>query len=110
MFPAPASYDDLTNIQGLAGQGETGAGTPPYTPIEKAFGAHYIVQIPIAPGNQYYDPSYGVTYPSQAGFESQAVAGYAKAMGEDSGGLLHFRVYSSLPPNIAFAISTRSSM
>jgi hypothetical protein len=110
MFPPLASYGNLTNIQGLAGQGETGAGTPPYTPVEKAFGAHFIVQIPIAAGNQYYDPSYGVTYPSPAGFESQAVAGYATTITPDSGGNFHFRIYSTLPPNITFTLIAARSM
>lgn len=53
-----AGYGDLTNNQGLAGQGET-------TPLEKVFARHFIVQISVAPGNQYYDPSYGITYSSE---------------------------------------------
>jgi hypothetical protein len=110
MFPPLASYGNLTNIQGLPGQGESGAGTPPYTPVEKVFGSHYIVNITIASGNQYYDPSYGVTYPSPAGFESQAVAGYAKKIAPDSGGNFHFRTYSPLLPNIMFTVITTSSM
>ncbi len=111
MFPALTSYGDLANLPGLAGQGEGGT-TPPYTPVEKVFDLHFIVQIPTAPGNQYYDPSYGVTYPSAAGFESKVLAGYAKYLGNDvvNGSNSHFRVYSTSPPNITFTPVPSSSM
>jgi hypothetical protein len=61
-------------------------------------------------GNQYYDPSYGVTYPSDVGFESQAVAGYAYRFPIiDGPGTYH--VFSPIvgKPNIIFTpVSSRS--
>ena len=108
--PPPGGFGDLTNEIGVPGQNEPTApgpnepGTPSVTPSEKVFGLHFIVEIPIAPfGNQYYDPSYGVTYPSAAGFESQAVQGYTRQVGSDPGtNNFHFRVaiVSGLPVNI----------
>jgi hypothetical protein len=80
MVPVPSGgFGDLTNETGLAGQGEP----PPSTPVEKVFDFHFIVQIPIASGNQYYDPSYGKTYSSASDFESKAVAGYATQINGD---------------------------
>lgn len=84
MVPARMDYGDLSNQAGIAGQNAIPFPLFPYipTPLEKVFARHFIVQVPWldglpAGGNHYYDPSYGVTYPSVAGFESQAVAGYA---------------------------------
>jgi hypothetical protein len=94
MVPTPsAGFGDLIDGMGIPGQGEG-------TPEEKVFDLHFIVQVPIASGNQYYDPSYGVTYPSAVGFESQSVQGYAKQMGSDFGGQYHFRVAISPPLNV----------
>jgi hypothetical protein len=54
-------------------------------------------------GSQYYDPSYGVTYPSAAGFETHAVQGYATQIGSDSGGSYHFRFPTPGAPNITLS-------
>jgi hypothetical protein len=108
--PPPGGFGDLTNDMGVPGQNEPG--TPPVTPSEKVFGLHFIVEIPIASGNQYHDPSYGVTYPSPAGFESQAVQGYARQIGSDLGtNNFHFRVaiISGLPVYIQFVPVSGSS-
>jgi hypothetical protein len=118
MVPTPAGgYGlDLTNLQGIQGQGENGTTTPPYTPLEKVFDSHFIAQIPTldgAPtaGNQYYDPSYGVTYPSEAGFESQAVAGYAYEFFVDLGtGVNHVFTPIAGSPNIRFDVFLPFSM
>jgi hypothetical protein len=105
MVPTPSGgYGDLTNQSGAAGQGEQGS-SPPFTPLEKVFALHFIVQIPTldgnaTPGNWYYDPSYGLTYPSAAGFESQAVSGYAYQYFEDLGSG-RYHVYAAGTPNIA---------
>jgi hypothetical protein len=113
MVPAPSSYGDLTNCiggltgcNGLPGQGST---VFPLTgsPLEKVFASHFILQIPIATGNQYYDPSYGVTYPSAAGFEAQAIAGYAAQILGDApfSDNYHFRTVSGTP-DITFTTVT----
>jgi hypothetical protein len=104
MFPtATGGYGDLTNESGLPGQGET-------TPVEKVFACHFFLQLTFVSGNQYYDPSYGVTYPSAAGFESAAVAGYtvqSLALGDVlTSPNYHFRLASSGPPNITFNVSS----
>jgi hypothetical protein len=102
MSPPPAGgYGDLTNNAGVAGQGEA-------TPLEKVFDSHFIVQIPSASGNQYYDPSYGVTYPNQLGFETQAVAAYALKMTPDSltDGNYHARLPIAGSLNITFTMFT----
>jgi hypothetical protein len=69
------------------------------------------VQYP-AGGTLWYDPSYGVTYPSPAGFESQAIQGYAKQILPDSGGDYHFRpgFVFGVPPNISFIVISQLSM
>ncbi len=64
-------YGDLTNVNGLPGQNSP-------KPSEKIFAFHFIVN---ASGG-YYDPSYGVTYTGAAGFESSALAGYARDFGD----------------------------
>ena len=118
MVPTPSSgYGDLTNLQGVAGQGENMNTSPPFTPLEKVFASHFIVQIPTldgAPtnGNQYYDPSYGVTYPSPAGFEAQAVAGYAAQFAPDVSGSGGYHVFAPIPgtPNISFTYISANSM
>jgi hypothetical protein len=118
MVPTPAvGYGpDLTNRQGVQGQGENPYTTPPLTPLEKVFDYHFIVKIPTldnAPtvGNQYYDPSYGVTYPSEAGFESQAVAGYAYEFFLDLGtGTNHVFTPIAGSPNIRFTPVPQFSM
>lgn len=76
---ARTAFADLANVGGAPGQNEQTVlpGVPSATPLEKVFDAHFIVRVPIASGNQYYDPSYGVTYASYGGFETQAVEGYA---------------------------------
>ncbi len=104
MVPLPSAFGDLGYATGIAGQGNA-------QPSEKVFNSHYIVQIPSASGNQYYDPSYGVTYPSAAGFELQSVQGYAKSIG-DPAGQYHFRKAISPPlaPNITFTVNTSFSM
>jgi hypothetical protein len=90
MVPTPASFGDLFNDPGKAGQGSG-------TPREKVFERHFIVQVVgEVPGctaygalstSTLYDPSYGVTYSpysaggnpatTQAGFEHDAVSGFA---------------------------------
>jgi hypothetical protein len=119
MVPALSSYGDLTNCTGppTGCNGLPGQGSYSYpltgSPLEKVFGSHFIVQIPIASGNQYYDPSYGVTYLNEAGFESQAVVGYAQQMVPDArgSGNYHFCAVSGTPicgssgtPNVTFTI------
>jgi hypothetical protein len=94
MSPALSSYGDLGNLSGIPGQN-------PGTPVEKVFANHFIVRVPIAQGNQYYDPSYGVTYSGPAGFESQAITGYAKYLG-DPGQTYRVKVPVSESPNITF--------
>jgi hypothetical protein len=106
---------DLTNLP-MQGQGESPFTTPPLTPLEKVFDRHFIVQVPIldnAPtaGNQYYDPSYGVTYPSEVGFESQAVAGYAYEFPFDFlSGINHVFTPIAGKPNIVFIPAAPYSM
>ena len=105
MFPvSPDGYGDLINNEGLAGQGEI-------TPLEKVFDFHFIVKIPAASGNQYYDPSYGSTYSSELGFEAQAVVGYASQnFGDDpTSGNYHFRTSAGVA-NISFLPNTNFSM
>lgn len=116
MVPPRSDYGDLQNRLGLPGQGGKDTTFPPYTPLEKVFDYHFIVQVPIldgfpVSGNQYYDPSYGVTYPSELGFESQAVAGYAYEFpdDEDTGTYHVFRPISG-SPNIRFVPVLERSM
>ncbi|MBD9358865.1 carboxypeptidase-like regulatory domain-containing protein [Methylomonas albis] len=59
-------YADLTNINGLPGQNSP-------RPSEKIFNSHFIVKAL----SGYYDPSYGVTYAGEQGFETSALEGYA---------------------------------
>jgi hypothetical protein len=117
MVPALPSYGDLTNCaggssgcNGLPGQGST---VSPLTgsPLEKVFCCHFIVQIPIVSGDQYFDPSYGVTYSSAANFEALAVAGYATQIGTDppGSGTFHFRTLSGTP-DITFTPLMPNSM
>ena len=117
MVPTPAGgYGDLTNLAGIPGQGGTGLTSPPYTPREKVFDFHFIVQVSMLDGlptigNQYFDPSYGVTYPSSIGLEAQAVAGYAYNFpGLDDPGVYH--VFRPIPgsPNILFTPFVSRSM
>ena len=78
MDPPPAGgYGDLSSLIGVPGQSTV-------TPIEKAFNRHFIVQISLASGNQYFDASYGLTYLDEAGFELQSVAGDGNQMDGDS--------------------------
>jgi hypothetical protein len=71
MVPPPAGgFGDLTNVSGSPGQG-----TP--TPSEKVFLFHFIVKVDanlFGVGGAYFDPSYGVTYASEADFEAKAIA------------------------------------
>jgi hypothetical protein len=114
MDPPPASYGDLTNCTG----GSTGCNGLPgqglLFPLEKAFNRHFIVQAPTASGNQYFDPSYGVTYPSAPGFETQSVAGYAAQFGplELGTSKYQFRPAIAAPygPNISFSTVSANSM
>ncbi len=64
----------MTNKETLHGQNTT-------PPAEKVFIRHWIVKVQVNDGNEeinnnYYDPSYGVTYINEADFESKAVEGY----------------------------------
>lgn len=70
----------VTDQDGVAGQNTD-------NPLS-AFGLHYIVyyvyEDPVNPFldfQQYYDPSYGLTYESELDFETRAVAGYFMAVG-----------------------------
>jgi hypothetical protein len=117
MFPAPHSFGDLTSLVGITGQGENGAVSPPFTPVEKVFDYHFIVQVPLLDGsplagNQFFDPSYGVTYPSDAGFEAQAIAGYASQFPPDDTSLGQYHVFRPIPgsPDISFLINPNNSM
>jgi hypothetical protein len=118
MVPTPAGGygSDLTNLQGVVGQGENGTTLPAYTPLEKVFAFHFIVQVPTldgmpTAGNQYYDPSYGLTYSSEIGFESQAVAGYAYEFPFDVGtGINHVFTPIAGSPNIRFIPVPQMSM
>jgi len=135
-------YGDLTNMPGLAGQGESST-TPAGTPAEKVFDSHFIVQIgcitstpsnpqiscismgnppvpcvsgnpqaPYGPGTQFFDPSYGVTYSSEAGFEMHSVAGYAQQNFGDvfHGPNYHLHAPVSGAPNICFTPLPGASM
>ena len=108
MVPTPSGgYADLTN-PGIQGQGGSGFTSPAFTPREKVFDFHFIVQVPLLDGiptlgNQYFDPSYGVNYASSIGFEAQAVAGYAYRFTLfDPPGV--YRAFIPIPgsPNISF--------
>jgi hypothetical protein len=119
MFPAPlpTAFGDLTNLGGVPGQGENGTTDPPYTPVEKVFDYHFIVQVPTVDGSpptgdEFFDPSYGVTYPSAAGFESKAVAGYALQFPPDVLGSGTYHVFTPIAgsPNISFTPVTGKSM
>lgn len=78
-------YGDLVSKNTLAGQNSR-------PPSEKMFGSHYIVKVlppdpsqpPVVPldEDQYFDPSYGVTYKNQDDFEDKAVDGYALRIGQ----------------------------
>lgn len=106
MVPTPSGgFGDLTNAPGEPGQSNP-------TPLEKVFTFHFIVQVPIASGDQYYDPSYGFTYPSAGGFESTSVAGYAAQINPDTMGNYHFRVSISPPlqVNVTFTPLAAFSM
>lgn len=59
------TYGDLTNGTGLAGQNAA-------TPSPKVFSQHLIIKY----NNQYFDPSYGVTYSGEADFQNQAISGF----------------------------------
>src|SRR5437764_663498 len=73
-FPAWSDCGDLRNMEGIVGQGENGTTSPPFTPVGKIFDSHSIVQVPVVdgvplPADQFFDPSYGRTYSSEAVFE-----------------------------------------
>lgn len=102
-------YRDLDNILGLAGQNSSQL-------AEKAFNLHFIVQLSSAVGNQYFDPSYGVTYAKNAGFESQAVFGSPSTWRgrleawEDRAHLTSVRRAPLLSSNIVFTTVAGKSM
>jgi hypothetical protein len=111
--PPPLGFGDLFNLAGIAGQNSSPFATTPFirTPLDKVFDSHFIVQIPAAMGNQYYDASYGVTYPSETGFQSQAVAGYAQQRASDAGPNYHFGLVGTAGlPTIVFTPVGRNSM
>lgn len=89
---------------------------PPYTPLEKVFERHFIVRVPTVDGqttagDQYFDPSYGVTYTSEAGFESRAIAGYAYQFAFEVGSeFWHISRPMSGLPNIRFTLVPLQSM
>ena len=67
----PSVSGDMTNLPGLPGQNS------PW-PAEKIFRYHFL-EATASDTLHYYDPSYGVVYPaSDAGFQSNAVAGYCE--------------------------------
>ncbi len=79
--PMPGNvYGDLTSLNSLAGQN-----TAP--PSEKVFDSHFIVKVAtaISGGDPYFDPSYGVTYASDANFEAKALNGYASDFSDGPG-------------------------
>jgi hypothetical protein len=55
-------------------------------------------------GTVFFDPSYGVTYQSEATFESQSVTGYVNQNNGDpvGGTSYHFRGPSPGVPNVCF--------
>jgi len=117
MFPQRADFGDLTNLQGLRGQGENNTTSPLFTPVEKVFDFHFIVQIPLVDGStpsgdQFFDPSYGVTYSSPAGFEAKAIAGYASQFPPDPAGSGTYHVFTPTAgsPNISFTSVPQLSM
>ena len=76
MVPEPASYGDLDNDEGIAGQGTL-------KPGEKVFIRHFIVKLDPqllkdSSGPPYFDPSYGTRYKDAADFQSQAIEGYVR--------------------------------
>jgi len=95
-------YGDLTSRGTVPGQNST-------PPSEKAFGSHFIVMV--APGqspvvdssaDQYFDPSYGVTYTNPSSFEIRAVDGYFTRFPLDATGVFHVRKPVDNSPNITF--------
>ena len=99
-------YGDFTNASGLPGQNGSPTSLPPYTPSEKFFGSHYIVQLPdwlagAVPGGPFLDPSYGLAYANGAAFE-RGVAGYGvmdpntKYFGNDAS---HWVIRTPTPPS-----------
>lgn len=88
---------------------------PPYTPVAKVFARHFIVRVleldgQLNAGEQYFDPSYGLTYPSEGGFESRAVSGYACQFSYEVGtGEWHVS-RPKLSPNIRFRPDPLRSM
>jgi hypothetical protein len=121
MFPQrhPSDFGDLTNLEGVGGQGSANMRNPdfnpPYTPVEKVFARHFIVRVleldgQLNAGEQYFDPSYGLTYPSEGGFESRAVSGYAYQFSYEVGtGEWHVS-RPKLSPNIRFRPDPLRSM
>ena len=86
MVPSPtapkAVYGNMTSLDTIPGQN-----TKP--PAEKVFARHFIVKY--APTGTdctktdcYYDPSYGVTYRDETGFQNNAVDGYLKRFPTDA--------------------------
>jgi hypothetical protein len=59
-------HTEVTPLTGIAGQSEADPAS--------WFRNHFLVKI----GGTYYDPSYGVTYPSVANFDSTKIAGFYK--------------------------------
>ena len=60
-------------------------------------------------GPTFYDPSYGLTYTSEADFEQKAIAGYAMRIGADAPnpGIYHFA--KAALSNITFLLLLSSS-
>jgi hypothetical protein len=76
------------------------------------FANHKIIQVPVldgspVAGNQYFDPSYGMTYANEADFESKAVAGCAWKFFSDPGTNFYhiYHVFIPVPgsPDILFS-------
>lgn len=98
MVPLPTGgvFGDMTSTAGLPGQN-----TP--TPSEKAFARHFIVKTTVVSGDQFFDPSYGVTYSDADDFETKAVIAYYARFVGDPAGTYRVRKSAGLK-NIQFTI------
>jgi len=107
MIPAQVNgvYGDLTSLGTVPGQNSV-------PPSEKAFSSHFIVMVlPPASGqlpavdpsaDQYFDPSYGLTYKNADNFEVKAVDGYWAQFPSDASNVFRVRKPIANSPNISF--------
>ena len=75
---SPATYCDYISQTGIPGQNTE-------TPSEKVFTQHFVIMYTKMGQNCmmsacYYDPSYGVTFLNEAGFQTGAVFGFVQRL------------------------------